>query len=514
MEHQEEFCNPIFNKCPLPLIVLEKDSLKFLSVNSASISAFGYSEDELLTMKFIDIIPEEGRSYLVEQLKKVSPGIDIHLDLQNITKSGKKIEMKIIATQIKFNNKQCILKIATDVSEQKKSEAIIKEQEMYFQNLFNNSPFAVVLLNENEQIVKTSNKFHQLFKYNPGEALYKTLKELIIPDHYISEHNNLIKKVKNGESFQLETKRKTKDNKLIDVFAVKFPIMMNKEFKGSYAFFLDISQEVSLKNELKKLYTELEKRVSERTKELELAYESLKDINHEFEEINKSKDKLISIISHDLRNPISTIVSSSKIMMQNINQFQKEELKNFTEIINNSSVKVYEQLNELVEWSKQKEKKVTFKPKKINLYEFVVLSFELMKEIACQKKITLDNKIDKNIQVKADPILLRSIIQNLVTNSLKFTPKKGSITISAYRKNKSFIEISIKDTGIGMEETIKNKLFSEEAAITKPGETKTSGLGLLLVKDFVEKNNGKIWIESEPNKGTTFYFTIPNYEKK
>ena len=509
MGHQEEFYNTIFSKCPLPLIVLKKGSLKFLSVNAATISAFGYSEEELLTMKFIDLISEEGRDYLIEQLKKVSPGIDIHLDLQNVTKSGKRIEMKIIATQINFKNEQCILKIGTDVSEQKKSEVIIKEQEMYFQNLFNNSPFAVVLLNENEQIVQTSSKFHQLFKYNTNETRYKTLKELIIPDHYISEYNNIIKKVKNGEFSQLETKRKTKDNKLIDVFAVKFPIIMNKEFKGSYAFFLDISHEVALKNELKELYTELEKRVTERTKELELAYESLKDINDEFEEMNKSKDKLISIISHDLRNPISTIVSSSEIMMQNIDRFHKEELKNFTEIINNSSVKVYEQLNELVEWSKQKEKKVKFKPKAIDLYELAVLSFELMKDTAYQKNITLDNKIDKSIQVKADPILLRSIIQNLVTNSLKFTPENGRITISAYKKNESFIEISIKDTGIGMDETTKNKLFSEEAAITKPGETKTSGLGLLLVKDFVEKHNGKIWVESEPNKGTTFYFTIP-----
>ncbi|MBA3898631.1 MAG: HAMP domain-containing histidine kinase, partial [Bacteroidetes bacterium] len=219
----------------------------------------------------------------------------------------------------------------------------------------------------------------------------------------------------------------------------------------------------------------------------------------------------ISIISHDLRNPVSAINSSSDIIMNNFEGLQKDEIRNFSKIINSSSKKIVEQLNELVEWSKQKSKKINFNPKGLNLYDFVEFSLELIQSIADKKNIRISNNIEHHIQVNADPLLLRSIFQNLITNSIKFTPEKGEVIIGA-SESKSMVEISIKDNGIGMSEETQ-KLFFDESEMAK-GAIKTEkkhGLGLILVKDFVQKHKGKIWVESKPGKGCTFYFTMPNW---
>ena len=272
-----------------------------------------------------------------------------------------------------------------------------------------------------------------------------------------------------------------------------------------------IKQLIEAQEKITKFNEELGSIVKERTKELQLAYDRLYELNDELKEVNNSKDKFISIISHDLRNPVAAIVSSSEIMMKEIETLQKDDIKNFTRIINASSNKIVDQLNELVEWSTQKTKKINFNPQIKNLYDFVLFSLELIQNNADQKNITISLNIEKNIHVKVDPLLLRSIIQNLITNSIKFTPEGGEITVSASKKSKSFIEISIADTGIGMPEEVRSKIFSDESVMTKPGagRDKASGLGLILVKDFVEKHKGKVWVESESGKGTTFYFTLP-----
>ncbi|MBA2583023.1 MAG: PAS domain-containing sensor histidine kinase [Bacteroidetes bacterium] len=261
-----------------------------------------------------------------------------------------------------------------------------------------------------------------------------------------------------------------------------------------------------------KLNQKLESKVITRTRELELAYERLQEYNFELEEVNKSKDRFISIISHDLRNPVSAINSSSDIIMNNFEGLQKDEIRNFSKIINSSSKKIVEQLNELVEWSKQKSKKINFNPKGLNLYDFVEFSLELIQSIADKKNIRISNNIEHHIQVNADPLLLRSIFQNLITNSIKFTPEKGEIKLDA-TESKSMVEISIKDTGIGMKEETQSTLFSEaEMAKAATKIEKGSGLGLILVKDFVQKHKGKIWVKSKPGKGCTFYFTLPTAE--
>lgn len=260
---------------------------------------------------------------------------------------------------------------------------------------------------------------------------------------------------------------------------------------------------------LKKLNAQLETKVLKRTSELELTHDRLKQLIYDLEKINKSKDNFISIISHDLRNPITTIISYAEIITTNIDTLKKNEIEKYVNIIHRSSYKIIDQLGELVEWSKQKNKQIYFNPQQENLYEFVVSSLELVQAKASQHKINIVNAIDKRIVVEADPLLLRSIFQNLITNSIKFTPEDGKITIDASIKNDAFVEISIADTGIGISGELKTKLLSGELVTANAEDSKTFGLGLFLVRDFVETHKGHVWIESEPGEGATFYFTLP-----
>ena len=234
----------------------------------------------------------------------------------------------------------------------------------------------------------------------------------------------------------------------------------------------------------------------------------IQQLNEELREINKAKDEVFSVISHDLRSPVNGLISSSRILLNNLNDLNKNEVKQFSEVIFRTSEKMLDQLNNLVNWAQSQKKKV-FNPEKLQLHHEAFMATQLLKINADQKDITILNKIPEDIFVFADPNMIVSIFQNILSNSIKFTPSGGSIILTGIEKETE-IEITVKDTGIGITPEIKSQLFSRESPISTSGtkQESGSGLGLLLVNDFIEKHGGIITVDSEPGKGTTFRFTI------
>ncbi|HXI00221.1 MAG TPA: hybrid sensor histidine kinase/response regulator [Sphingobacteriaceae bacterium] len=258
-----------------------------------------------------------------------------------------------------------------------------------------------------------------------------------------------------------------------------------------------------INDDLRQLNVDLEKRVSERTLELE-------SLNHDLRDLNLSKDKFLSVISHDLRNPLTALLASSEKMNRNIEKLNMKDLKQLSDIINRTSNKILSQLNELVDWAKKQRNKTTFNPEKIHLLKGMEESIELLKTNALQKKILLENNIPEDIYVSADSLMLRSIVQNVVTNAIKYTPHGGCVTFTAESMD-TMVEICIKDSGVGMSAETKERLFDRNAAtISGTNKEQGSGLGLLLVRDFVIQHGGTIAVESEIGSGTVFKFTIPN----
>ncbi|MBC7745134.1 MAG: hybrid sensor histidine kinase/response regulator [Flavobacterium sp.] len=262
---------------------------------------------------------------------------------------------------------------------------------------------------------------------------------------------------------------------------------------------------IRINDDLMLLNQNLEKRVFDRTAELE-------NLNHELKSLNLSKDKFLSVISHDLRNPLTALLISSDHLIQKTKSPDFDEIQPWINMIHRTSNKILQQLNELVRWAETQREKITFKSEKLNLLSGVEKSLELLQGNFTQKKIVLNNKIPSGIYVHADPLMLRSILQNLFTNSIKFTPEEGSISIIAQSVNR-MIEISITDTGIGMDEYMRENLFTNfnSASLSGTNSEKGSGLGLMLVKDFVTQNGGTIRVKSEKEKGTCVTFTVPEY---
>jgi len=260
----------------------------------------------------------------------------------------------------------------------------------------------------------------------------------------------------------------------------------------------------AINNDLKQLNQGLEQRVLERTIELE-------NLNHELKALNLSKDKFLSVISHDLRNPLTSLLASSENLSRDTAKLKPEQIKMFADIINRTSKKILDQLNELVDWAKTQREKTSFKPEKLHLWHFINESLDLLRENSVQKEIRLKNDVAEHFYINADSLMLRSILQNVVTNAIKFTPHGGGTVMVTANAINDMVEICIKDDGVGMTQETKDMLFrdSNSASLLGTSMEKGTGLGLLLVKDFVTTHGGTIKVESKLNEGTCFMFTMP-----
>lgn len=256
-----------------------------------------------------------------------------------------------------------------------------------------------------------------------------------------------------------------------------------------------------INNDLVQLNQELEKRVQDRTNELW-------KLNEELKELNNSKDKFISVISHDLRNPLTALIASSLKLHQEHTLHSYKEVKKLSDIIYRTSRRVLTQLNDVVDWAKRQQDKFSFNPTRIQLLKEMDDWLELLKNNAAQKNIQLLNDIPEEIHVNADAFMLRSVMQNVVTNAIKYTPEGGSIKLSALRIEK-MVEICVEDNGVGMSEETREELFAGATSSNGTNNEEGSGLGLILVRDFIAQHGGTIKVESHLGKGTSFKFTIP-----
>lgn len=239
--------------------------------------------------------------------------------------------------------------------------------------------------------------------------------------------------------------------------------------------------------------------------------EEKNSIISELKSLNSSKDKLISQISHDLRSPFNSLLGFSEILTTEYETLTKKEIFEYLHAIYEASKNLFGMTNNLLHFSRFQAGRMEFKPEKLVLLKIINKCLSLLKGNAIKKEINISLDIDKDIEVFADEDMLISIIQNLVSNAVKFTEKSGRVSISARQcDDENFVEISIKDSGIGMSNENLKKIFSEKFYST-PGTDKEfgTGLGLILIKDFIEKHKGKLEVESETGKGSIFRFKLP-----
>ncbi|MDQ1772784.1 cyclic nucleotide-binding domain-containing protein [Labilibaculum sp. A4] len=230
----------------------------------------------------------------------------------------------------------------------------------------------------------------------------------------------------------------------------------------------------------------------------------------ELESLNATKDKFFSIIAHDLKNPFASLIGASDLLVENADELSQEQVKTFSGIINKSARQAFRLLENLLTWSRMQTGAIAWKPKEIDLWDLVNEVVILHTGSAENKEINIEAVIDEDLRIPADPNMINTVVRNLVSNAIKFTPRGGSITVSSHvTPNK--VEIWVTDTGIGIDSEGKKKLFRIDEQLMKSGtENETgTGLGLILCKEFIEMHNGNIWVESEPGKGSSFKFSLP-----
>ncbi len=230
-------------------------------------------------------------------------------------------------------------------------------------------------------------------------------------------------------------------------------------------------------------------------------------------EINKTNTKLFSIIGHDLRGPIGGLQSILKMFTDG--DISTKELVSFIPKLKTDVDNISFTLNNLLSWGLNQLNGVVTKPKRVSLSYLVSNNIQLLSEIAKSKSIKIINQLPENPRIWADNNQIDIVIRNLLSNAIKFTPENGLITIGAEEKSGMW-QISVRDTGIGMTAEMQRSVFKDSSNITTYGTNneKGTGLGLSLCKEMVHKNNGEIWVDSVPRKGTTFYFTVPKAQSR
>jgi signal transduction histidine kinase len=256
------------------------------------------------------------------------------------------------------------------------------------------------------------------------------------------------------------------------------------------------------------LYLYILKRRS--NKQLKAVNEKIEQQNIELQNLNATKDKFFSILGHDLKSPLNSLSSFSSLLINYFDSLSKEEIQTLAKDLDKSLKNLYSLLDNLLEWARSQTGNINFKAEEFDLVTILEENKELLKVQAGNKEIAIIQNRTAPLPVSTHKHSITTVIRNLVANSIKFTPPGGQIKIDAVENEKE-VMVSIADTGVGMSEQTIQKLFRIDSKVSTLGTAneKGTGLGLVLCKDFVEKNGGKLWVESKEGQGSVFYFTLP-----
>jgi PAS domain S-box-containing protein len=394
--------------------------------------------------------------------------------------SAGSLPFHVLLTGIVSDNEEHCLVTAVDITERKQAEEAVKESEEKFRKVFSCSRDALILIDkETGNILDANDYAFRLYGYSRGEILnlkntdlsFEPVKTALALKEFIERIEVRYHKKKDGTVFP------------VDISASRF--MMNGR-EVVLASIRDITDRLKAEEEIK-----------------------LK--NDELRHINAEKDKFFSIIAHDLRGPFNGFLGFTNLLAEKLPDFTQGEIQNIAVSMRNSATNLFQLLENLLEWARMQQGFTNFEPNALQLLPFVTTTLQPLLDSANKKGIELIIHIPESLQVFADENMLASTIRNLASNAVKFTPAGGKVSISAKATPDGKIEISVKDSGIGMDAEIVHNMFKLDVSISRKGTDgePSTGLGLLLCKDFIEKHGGRIWAESEEGKGSAFCFTLP-----
>ncbi len=364
----------------------------------------------------------------------------------------------------------------------------LKEENELLTSLMDNIPDTIYFKDKNSCFTRINKSQAKILGLNsPDEAIGKSDFDFFTPEHAQNAFNDEKKILLTGNAvISKQEKIKCGDGNYKWVSATKVPIKNSaSECVGIVGISRDITERI-------------------------LAEKKIIEYAEKLEQLNITKDKLFSIIAHDLRSPFTSLLGSSSLLATSADVLSNEEIKTIAAGVNNSAKNIFDLLENLLQWAKLQIEGIKFKPKNFIISDLTEKMVEIYRQTANSKGIKILNKIENEIEVFADPDMIATVLRNLISNAIKFTSGNGIIEISAKRKSLK-IEITIVDNGIGISQERINKLFniSENNSTLGTNKEKGTGLGLVLCKELIEKNNGRLLVQSEIEKGTSFIFSLP-----
>ncbi|MBW8323519.1 MAG: PAS domain-containing sensor histidine kinase [Prolixibacteraceae bacterium] len=375
-----------------------------------------------------------------------------------------------------------VLGIGRDITARKQAEERLLESEIKYRTLIESMPDGVYRSTPEGKFVEVNPAMVKLLGYSSKEELMA-----------INIKNDLYFNPEDRESLILELNPEE-----LDVYPLK-----RKD--GSAVWVEDHGWYAKDENGNILFHEGISRDVTDR----KIAEMQMQKYATELQELNATKDKFFSIIAHDLKTPFNSILGLSEILKEEAKHLDIATIEQYSGIIHSTSKNTFRLLENLLEWARIQQSQILFHPVSVQLKNLVNEVVEFMVEKANSKMIAVINYIPDGMVVYADKDMLKTILRNLISNALKFTSTRGKIEIKAISKG-STIEILVFDTGTGISKDDMAKIFRIDSNFTKDGteNEKGTGLGLLLCKEFVEKHGGKIWVESEVGKGSTFIFTL------
>lgn len=404
--------------------------------------------------------------------------------------------------------------LAWDIALLKIHENKINEERDKFKTIFDNAPIAMALA-RNRMLYDANILLCQLFKINKDDLLLKNTRIFYYSDEGYKKLADLINSLKSGESKSTEVTLKKANEEIFDA------IVHISKFSKAEDFYIvsvtDITERKLFEKiiheniiELKQKSLKLEELLEEKNELISMLAKS----EAELKKSNNEKEKFFSIIAHDLRSPFQGLLGLTQILTENIDIIEREDIYNIANNLQNSAKSLYNLLDNLLQFSRVKRGMVKAEFSIYPLIHVISENVELLKSLADNKNISIEYNLDESIYVNVDINLFNAILRNLLTNAIKFSYSGGKIVIKANKSKDGFVEVSIKDNGIGMTYEEQQALFDAGVKFTKKGTMgePSTGLGLLICKEYVELLGGKIWVKSNLNEGTTFYFNVKSFD--
>jgi signal transduction histidine kinase len=387
-------------------------------------------------------------------------------------------------------------KIETGLENTRKNLVTIKnsadEVSEFAENLIDTIREPLIALDKDLRVVKATRSFYDFFRVSPAQTIGTLIYDLGNGQWNIPRLRELLEKIL--------PERTTFDNYEVehDFSAIGKRIMLLNARKIQRA--LGKEQIILL--------------AIEDITDRKHAEDVINLMNDQLVVLNSEKNKFFSIIAHDLKGPFQGFLGLTETLAEDASNYSIKELSDLGREMNKTANKLFNLLKNLLEWAQMQKGSMSFEPKEILLNELIANNIDAIKWRCEQKAITINNKVTGILNVFADQNMINSVLMNLISNALKFTPRNGTITINANKTSEQMIEISVSDNGVGIEDSIIEKLFrlGEKTRTEGTEGEQSTGLGLLLCKEFVEKNGGKIRVISKEGQGSTFYFTLRSHE--